>query len=149
MPNSNTEANNGERRVGDRVASSRSHSARWAGLSFLESTLAHHSGRNVQQNEVATVLRSSQDLLSVFHHLWLLIDPVELGRLPALNLFWLEPQSNLLLGTLDTIRAVANVATDIDGIITTNRTRGGLERVGCTEDGCAVLAASHGGKKAL
>jgi hypothetical protein len=36
-----------------------------------------------------------------------------LGRLPALDLSLVEPKSNLLLGGLDGVGAVADVATDI------------------------------------
>jgi hypothetical protein len=43
----------------------------------------------------------------------LLVDPVVLGRLPALDLSLVEPKSNLLLGGLDGVGAVADVATDI------------------------------------
>lgn len=43
----------------------------------------------------------------------LLVDPVVLSRLPALDLGLLEPESNLLLGGLDSVRAVADVAADI------------------------------------
>jgi hypothetical protein len=46
-------------------------------------------------------------------HLRLLIDPVVLGELPALDLPVLEPQSNLLLGVLNAVATVADVATDI------------------------------------
>jgi hypothetical protein len=68
--------------------------------------------------------------------LWLLIDPVELGGLVRLNLLGLEPQGDLLLGTLDTVGAVADVATDIDGVVAANGTWGRGQRVGSTEDGC-------------
>jgi hypothetical protein len=46
-------------------------------------------------------------------HLSLLVDPVELGLLPALDLALLEPESNLLLGVLDAVAAVADVAADV------------------------------------
>lgn len=49
--------------------------------------------------------RSGHDLL--------LVDPVVLSRLPPLDLALLEPESNLLLGGLDGVRAVADVAADI------------------------------------
>lgn len=42
-----------------------------------------------------------------------LVDPLVLGLLPGLDLLWLEPQSNLLLGGLDGIRAVADVSADV------------------------------------
>lgn len=43
----------------------------------------------------------------------LLVDPVVLSGLPALNLALLEPESNLLLGGLDSVGAVADVAADV------------------------------------
>lgn len=46
-------------------------------------------------------------------NLCLLVDPVELGRLPGLNLAVLEPEGNLLLGVLDAVAAVADVAADV------------------------------------
>lgn len=46
-------------------------------------------------------------------HLWLLVDPVELGGLPALDLLLLEPEVDLLLGVLDAVGAVADVAADV------------------------------------
>lgn len=67
-------------------------------------------------------------------HLWLLIDPVELSRFVASDLFGLEPQGNLLLSVLDAVGAVADVAADIDGIVTTDSTRSRGKRVGGTKD---------------
>lgn len=66
----------------------------------------------------------------------LLVDPVELGRLPADELLRLEPESNLLLGVLDRVGAVADVAADIDGVVTTDGAGGGGKGVGSTKDGC-------------
>jgi hypothetical protein len=43
----------------------------------------------------------------------LLVDPVVLSLLPAVDLLLLEPQVNLLLGGLDSIGAVADIAADI------------------------------------
>lgn len=68
-------------------------------------------------------------------HLSLLIDPVELGLLVADNITLLEPESNLLLGVLDGVGAVADVAADIDGEVTTDGAGGGGKGVGSTEDG--------------
>lgn len=42
-----------------------------------------------------------------------LVDPVVLGRLPAGDLLLIEPQSNLLLGALNSIGTVADVSADI------------------------------------
>merc|ERR1711977_619213 len=95
-------------------------------------------------------------------HLCLLIDPIELSRLVRLNLLRIEPEGDLLLRALNTVRAVADVAADIDGIVTTDGTRGGGKRVGSAEDAAAGLAsiaalpdhgdngtAEHVGDKAL
>jgi hypothetical protein len=71
----------------------------------------------------------------ILNHLWLFIDPVELGRLPRHDLFLGEPESNFFLRTLNTIGTVADVSTDIDSVVPTNGARGGIERVGGTEDG--------------
>lgn len=65
-----------------------------------------------------------------------LVDPVELGRLPADELALLEPESNLLLGVLDAVGAVADVAADVDGEVATDGAGGGGEGVGGAEDGC-------------
>jgi hypothetical protein len=43
----------------------------------------------------------------------LLVDPVVGGLLPALELLRLEPESDLLLGRLDGVGAVADVAADV------------------------------------
>ena len=45
--------------------------------------------------------------------LWLLIDPLGLALLVRNDLALLEPQSDLLLGVLDTVGAVADVAADV------------------------------------
>ena len=76
--------------------------------------------------------------------------------LVLLELLRLEPESNLLLGVLDAVRAVADVAANIlyksqshahrvlrvtggklsyNGEVTTDGARGGGKRVGGTEDG--------------
>lgn len=71
--------------------------------------------------------------------LCLLVDPVELSLLPGVELLRLEPKGDLLLGGVDGVRAVADVAADIDGKITTDGARGGGERVGSTEELAADL----------
>jgi len=47
-------------------------------------------------------------------HLFL-VDPVVRGLLPALELLGLEPEGDLLLGGLDGVGAVADVAADVLG----------------------------------
>lgn len=66
--------------------------------------------------------------------LGLLVDPVEGSGLVRDGLTILEPESNLLLGVLDGVGAVADVAADIDGEVTTDGARGGGKGVGGTED---------------
>ena len=43
-----------------------------------------------------------------------LVDPGLGGGLPGDDLLWLEPESDLLLGVLDGVGTVADVASDID-----------------------------------
>lgn len=69
-------------------------------------------------------------------NLCLLVDPVELRRLVLLDLTLLEPQGNLLLGVLDAVRAVADVAANIDRVVTTDGAGGGGQRVGGAEEDC-------------
>jgi hypothetical protein len=64
----------------------------------------------------------------------LLVDPAGLGALPADNLTLLEPESDLLLGVLDAVGAVADVAPDVNGEVTTDGARGGGEGVGSTKE---------------
>lgn len=68
--------------------------------------------------------------------LGLLVDPVELRALVADNLRVLEPESNLLLGVLDGVGTVADVAADVDGVVATDGAGGRGQGVGGTEDGC-------------
>jgi hypothetical protein len=77
--------------------------------------------------------------MQVVEHSRLLVDPVVLGRLPANKLVLVEPEGNLLLGVLDRVGAVADVATDVNGKVTTDGSgsRGG--RVGGAEEDTAGL----------
>ena len=43
----------------------------------------------------------------------LLVDPVLLGGLPTAELLGLEPESDLLVGRLNSVRAVADVTSDL------------------------------------
>jgi hypothetical protein len=74
---------------------------------------------------------------SDFFSLSLLIDPVKLSALPADDIAVLEPESNLLLGVLDAVGAVADVATDIDSVVAADGAGGRGKRVCGAEDGCS------------
>ena len=47
----------------------------------------------------------------------LLVDPVLLSRLPGHELFRLEPESNLVVGRLNSVRSVTDVASNLKGKI--------------------------------
>ena len=64
----------------------------------------------------------------------LLVDPLVQRRLVLLDLVGGEPESNLLLCVFNAVRAVADVASDIDGVVATDGTRGRGKRVGGTEE---------------
>lgn len=59
--------------------------------------------------------------------------------LPVQELRGREPEGDLLLGALDRVGAVADVAADVDGVVTTDGARGGGQGVGGTQDGTAGL----------
>lgn len=80
-------------------------------------------------------------------NLGLLVDPVELSRLVADHLTLLEPESNLLLGVLDRVGAVADVAADVDGEVATDGARGGGQGVGGAEEDCCRYSVSIGPDK--
>ena len=67
-----------------------------------------------------------------------------LSGLVCLDLTLLEPESDLLLGVLDAVGAVADVAADIDGVVTADGTWLGGKRVGGTEDGCKYVSPDTG-----
>jgi hypothetical protein len=56
-----------------------------------------------------------------------------LGGLPAEDLTLLEPESNLLLGVLDGVGTVADVAAHLESEVTTDGTWGTGQWVGGTE----------------
>src|ERR1700761_4740039 len=63
----------------------------------------------------------------------LLVDPVVLSRLPALDLLLVEPEGDLLLRRLHSIGAVADVTADVDGEVAADGARRGGEWVGGSE----------------
>lgn len=65
----------------------------------------------------------------------LLENPSLLGGLPGDELLRLKPEGNLLLGALDAVRAVADVAANRQAVVATDGAGGRGEGVGSTEDG--------------
>jgi hypothetical protein len=66
-------------------------------------------------------------------------NPSLLGGLPGDELLRLEPESNLLLGALDAVGAVADVAANRQAVVAADGARGRGKGVGGTEDGAASL----------
>merc|ERR1711909_242857 len=64
----------------------------------------------------------SSSVWEINDQLWifLLVDPVLLGRGPGSQLLGLEPKSNFLVGRLDGVRPVTDVAANMDGVVTTD-----------------------------
>lgn len=54
-----------------------------------------------------------------------------------------KPQSNLTLGVLDTVRAVADVSADVNGEVAANRARGRIGRFGCAKHHTSRLDSTH------
>lgn len=50
-----------------------------------------------------------------------------------------EPESNLLLSAVDSVGTVADVTSDVDGKVTSDRSRGRGQRVGSSEEVSALL----------
>lgn len=80
---------------------------------------------------------------------YLLVDETSERRGVTLDLLLLEPERDLALSRLDRVGAVAHVAADVEGEVTTDGARGRGQGVGGTEDGAAslddVLALPNGG----
>lgn len=60
-----------------------------------------------------------------------------------MDLTLLEPEGDLLLGVLDAVGTVADVASDVDGVVTTDGTWGGGEGVGGTEEDWVGVVSSE------
>jgi len=78
-----------------------------------------------------------QELTCASEHL--LVDPVLLAALPAAELLGLEPESNLLIRGLNSVRTVTDVAANLDAEISPDGAGGGVGGVGGAEHHAAGL----------
>eukprot|EP01084_Bolivina_argentea_P230865 389477_1 len=69
----------------------------------------------------------------------LLVNPALRVRLPGEQLLRLEPEGELLVGVLDAVAAVADVAADVEGEVAADRARGRVSRVRGAEQDAARL----------
>ena len=65
------------------------------------------------------------------------MDPVVHGLGPLVQLGFGEPEADLVVGAFDRVRAVANVAADLDREVATDGARGGVGGVGGSEHNSA------------
>ena len=75
------------------------------------------------------VLPTSHEKEGQLCHL-LFVNPIVLSELVLQDLLFSEPQRNFLLCTFDAVRAVADITSDIDGVIPADSSRLGLKGVG-------------------
>jgi len=68
-----------------------------------------------------------------------LVDPAIAALGPVDDLLSLEPEVDLVLGTLSRVGAVADVAADVDGEVTTDGAGGRVSGVGGTEEDASRL----------
>merc|ERR1719264_2404008 len=83
----------------------------------------------------------------------LLVDPVLLGGGPVAELLRLEPEADLVVGRLNGIGAMADVAPDMDGEVSPDGAGKGSSRVGLTKHyttslHCVQTLPNHGADRA-
>merc|ERR1740122_527434 len=83
----------------------------------------------------------------------LLVDPVLLGRGPVAKLLGLEPETNLVVGRLNSVGAVTDVAPDMDGEVSPDGSgKGGswvcLTKHNTTSLHCVQTLPNHGADRA-
>merc|ERR1719504_57012 len=83
----------------------------------------------------------------------LLVDPVLLGGGPVAKLLGLEPETNLVVGRLNSVGAVADVAPDMDGEVSPDGSREGgsgvcLTKHNTTSLHCVQTLPNHGADRA-
>merc|ERR1719234_1280433 len=83
----------------------------------------------------------------------LLVDPVLLGGGPGAELLGLEPETNFVVGRLNSVGAVADVAPDMDGKVSPDGSRKGGSGVRLTKHNtaslhCVQTLPNHGADRA-
>lgn len=66
----------------------------------------------------------------VFTSCCLFVDPVDAGWCPVHQFVFLEPQSDLLVGGLNRVGSVDDVASDLNAEVTADGSRGGVGWIG-------------------
>merc|ERR1719234_3042798 len=119
--------------------------------------LFHNTGSKPCASNVVRMLHSDQksreDSRKVDDDVDLLVDPVLLGRGPGTELLGLEPETNLMVGRLNCVGAVADVAPDVDGEVSPDGPGKGSSRVrlakhNTTSLHCVQTLPNHGADRA-
>merc|ERR1719184_722365 len=118
--------------------------------------LFHNTGSEPCASNVVRMLHFRQikgGLQKVDDDIDLLVDPVLLGGGPVTELLGLEPEGNLVVGRLNSVRAMADVAPDMDGEVSPDGSREGSGRVGFTKHNttslhCVQTLPNHGADRA-
>merc|ERR1719180_700916 len=118
--------------------------------------LFHNTGSEPCASNVVRMLHFDQvkgRLQKVDDNVDLLVDPVLLGGGPVAKLLWLEPETNLMVGRLNGVGAVADVAPDVDGEVSPDGPGEGSSRVRLTKHNttslhCVQTLPNHGADRA-
>merc|ERR1719186_458972 len=118
--------------------------------------LFHNTGSEPCASNVVRMLHLSQvkgRLQKVDNDIDLLVDPVLLGGGPVTELLRLEPEGNLVVGRLNSIGAMADVAPNMDGEVSPDGSREGSGRVRLTKHNttslhCVQTLPNHGTDRA-
>merc|ERR1719184_371798 len=118
--------------------------------------LFHNTGSEPCASNVVRMLHFRQikgRLQKVDNDIDLLVDPVLLGGGPVTELLRFEPEGDLVVGGLNSIGAMADVAPDMDGEVSPDGSGEGSSRVGFTKHNttslhCVQTLPNHGADRA-
>merc|ERR1719180_394291 len=119
--------------------------------------LFHNTGSEPCASNVVRMLhfdqKSREDSRKLINDVDLLVDPVLLGGGPGTELLGLEPETNLVVGRLNSVGAVADVAPDMDGEVSPDGSGEGGSRVCLTKHNttslhCVQTLPNHGADRA-